>query len=89
MLMGIAGWFFVGLIAGFIASKLLYLRGDDPRAGMVVGGLSAMVGGALFSMISGATVTGFNFHSILLAAAAALVGVVSWHITRHHSFSQY
>jgi uncharacterized membrane protein YeaQ/YmgE (transglycosylase-associated protein family) len=89
MLMGLAGWFLVGMIAGFIASKMLYLRGDDPRAGIVLGGLGALAGGALFSMISKSAVTGFNPRSILLAAAGAFVAVVIWHTTRRHSFSQY
>src|SRR3954471_17161418 len=53
MLIGIIGWLLVGLIAGFIASKLVNLRGDEPGIGIAVASVAAVVGGWLYCAISG------------------------------------
>jgi uncharacterized membrane protein YeaQ/YmgE (transglycosylase-associated protein family) len=82
MLVGIIGWIIVGLIAGFIASKVVNLRGDDPRIGMGLGAVAAVVGGWLYSTISGSAVSGFNAWSLLFAAIAATVALVTWHVVR-------
>ncbi len=82
MLLGIIGWLVVGLIIGFIASKVADLRGDDPRLGMAVAAGGAIVAGALYSIISGAGVTAWNPWSLIFAAIAALAGAVIWHVVR-------
>jgi uncharacterized membrane protein YeaQ/YmgE (transglycosylase-associated protein family) len=57
MLMGVIGWVVLGTIAGFIASKIVSLRGDDPRMGIGLGALGGLIGGWLYSLISGSAVT--------------------------------
>jgi uncharacterized membrane protein YeaQ/YmgE (transglycosylase-associated protein family) len=85
MLMGIIGWVIVGLIAGFAASKFVNLRGDDPNIGIGLGGVGAVVGGALYSVISGAGVTAFNIWSLLFACIGAAAAVGTWHAMRRRS----
>jgi uncharacterized membrane protein YeaQ/YmgE (transglycosylase-associated protein family) len=51
MLMGVLGWAFLGFIAGFIASKLVNLRGDEPQIGIILGAVGGVIGGWLFSAI--------------------------------------
>ena len=82
MLIGILGWVILGLLAGFIGSKSVNLRGDDPRLGIVLGGAGALVGGWLYSLFSGSEVTPFNRVSLLVAGIVAIAVVVAWHSWR-------
>ena len=82
MVAGIIGWVALGLIMGFFASKMVNLKGDDPRIGVLMGGVGALVGGALYTVTSGNGVTAFNFTSLLIAAAGAVIVLVGWHMMR-------
>jgi uncharacterized membrane protein YeaQ/YmgE (transglycosylase-associated protein family) len=79
MLTGVFGWIVLGIIAGFIASKVISLRGDDPKAGIALAGVGGLIGGWLYSLLSGSAVTPFNPRSLLFAAIAAVVVLVVWH----------
>jgi hypothetical protein len=54
MLVGITGWIVRGLIAGFIATKIVNLRGDEPELSI---GMGAVIGGWLYTAIIGAGVS--------------------------------
>lgn len=82
MLFGILGWVALGLVIGFIVSKSVNLRGDDPRLGIAVGGAGALVGGWLYSWISGSAVVAFNVWALSVAAVTALVMLAVWHFLR-------
>ena len=60
MFTSIFGWIAVGLLVGFIARKMVDLRGDDPRLGIAAACGGAVVAAALYTVISGAGVSGFN-----------------------------
>ena len=85
MLIGIIGWVVLGLLAGFIGSKFFDLRGDDPRLGIALGGAGALIGGWLYSLFSGSSVTPFNLASLMFAAIAAIAAVVAWYTWRRGS----
>jgi uncharacterized membrane protein YeaQ/YmgE (transglycosylase-associated protein family) len=85
MLLGVLGWIGLGVLVGFIVSKSINLRGDDPRIGIAIAAVAAIVGGVLYSMISGSPVSGFNFWSLICAAIAAGAAMAAWHILRHRS----
>jgi len=89
MFLGTMGWIALGLIFGFIASKSLNLGDDDPKMGIAISGAAGLVGGWLYSLFSGSEVTGFNLHSLMFAALAAIATLIAWHSIRHHSFSKY
>jgi uncharacterized membrane protein YeaQ/YmgE (transglycosylase-associated protein family) len=85
MFIGILGWIICGAIFGFIFSKFINLRGDDPRLGIAVAVIGGVVGGWLYSLISGSPVTHFNVWSLFYAALASLVILIVWHFIRSRS----
>ncbi len=82
MLVGIIGWVLVGLLVGFIISKVLDLHGDDPRLGIGVAAGGAIIFAVLYTVISGAGVSAFNIWSLVFAAIGAGVAVAVWHMIR-------
>lgn len=79
MLLGLLGWIAVGLILGFIVSKVLNLHGDDPRLGIGVAVAGALIVGWIYCMISGTGIMLWNPWSILFAAIGAGIGLTIWH----------
>lgn len=88
MFMGFIGWVVVGLLVGFIVSKVLDLHGDDPRLGIGIAVAGAIVGATLYTVISGAGVSAFNVWSLIFAAVGAGAGVAGWHLIRSKSVSR-
>ena len=82
MIVGIIGWVLIGLLIGFVVSKVLDLHGDDPRLGIGVALGGAMVFATLYTIISGAGVSAFNVWSMFFAALGAAASVVTWHMVR-------
>ena len=77
--MGIIAWIVLGLIAGFIASKIVNHAGSGVLMDMVLGIVGALVGGFLFSMFGATGVTGFNIYSMLVAIVGAVVVLWLYH----------
>jgi uncharacterized membrane protein YeaQ/YmgE (transglycosylase-associated protein family) len=77
--MSIVAWLVLGLIAGFIASKIVNKGGEGVILDIVLGIVGALVGGFLFSAIGAAPVTGFNLYSVLVAVVGAIVVLVIYH----------
>ncbi|MCM8737309.1 GlsB/YeaQ/YmgE family stress response membrane protein [Azospirillum sp. A1-3] len=77
--MGIIAWIILGLIAGFIASKIVNNSGQGVMMDIVLGIVGALVGGFLVSIIGGAGITGFNIWSILVAIFGAIVVLWIYH----------
>lgn len=71
--MGICGWLVLGAIAGWLASTLAGTKKLGLLANVGIGVLGAVVGGAIFSILGGSGVTGFNPYSLLVATAGAFV----------------
>jgi uncharacterized membrane protein YeaQ/YmgE (transglycosylase-associated protein family) len=76
--MSIIGWLILGLIAGFIASKIINKTGEGIILDIVLGIVGAVVGGFLFSLV-GAPVTGLNVYSMIVAVIGAIVVLVAYH----------
>ena len=77
--MSIIAWIVLGLIAGFIASKLVNRTGSGIVMDLVLGVVGAFVGGFLFSRFGAAPVTGLNLYSILVATIGAVVVLFIYH----------
>jgi uncharacterized membrane protein YeaQ/YmgE (transglycosylase-associated protein family) len=77
--MSIFAWIILGLIAGFIASKLVNKRGDGMVLDIVLGVVGALVGGWLFSTFGMARVSGLNLYSLLVAVVGAVVVLFAYH----------
>jgi len=77
--MSILAWIVVGLIAGFIASKLVNRNGGSLLLDMVLGIVGAMVGGFLFNQFGAAGASGINLYSIGVAVVGAIIVLVIYH----------
>jgi len=77
--MSIIGWIFLGLIAGFIASKIVNKSGEGFLLDIVLGIVGAIVGGFIFSAVGASGVTGFNLYSMVVAIIGAVIVLVIYH----------
>jgi uncharacterized membrane protein YeaQ/YmgE (transglycosylase-associated protein family) len=77
--MGIIAWIIVGLIAGFIASKIVNKSGEGFLRDVILGIIGAIVGGWIFTALGVNGVTGFNLYSIFVAVIGAIVVLVVYH----------
>jgi uncharacterized membrane protein YeaQ/YmgE (transglycosylase-associated protein family) len=77
--MSIVGWIVFGLIAGFIASKIVNKSGEGIIFDIVVGIIGSVVGGAIFSFFGHEEVTGFNLHSFVVAVIGGIVVLLIYH----------
>lgn len=77
--MSILAWIVLGLIAGFIASKIVNKSGSGLMLDIVLGIVGAVVGGFIFSQIGHSGVTGFNLYSIFVASFGAVVVLLIYH----------
>ncbi|MGA0600287.1 GlsB/YeaQ/YmgE family stress response membrane protein [Caulobacter sp. KR2-114] len=79
--MGIIAWLILGLISGFIASKLVNKTGEGLVMDIVLGVVGAFVGGFVFSHFFGATgVTGLNLYSMFVAVIGAVIVLLLYHM---------
>jgi uncharacterized membrane protein YeaQ/YmgE (transglycosylase-associated protein family) len=77
--MSIIAWIILGLIAGFIASKIVNKRGEGLLRDILLGIIGALVGGWLFHAFGAAGVSGLNLYSLLVAVIGAVVLLVIYH----------
>ena len=78
--MSMIAWIILGLIAGFIASKLVNKTGEDIVLDLGLGIVGAVVGGFVFNQLGAAGVTGFNLYSMLVAVIGAVLVLVIYHL---------
>ena len=78
--MGILSWIILGLIAGFIASKIVDRQGQGFWLDMGLGIVGAIVGGYLFSLFGREGVSGLNLYSMLVAVAGAVVVLLLYNL---------
>ena len=71
--MGIISWIVLGLIAGFIGSKIVDKQGQGFWLNIALGIVGALIGGFLFSLFGAAGVTGFNLYSMIVAIVGSIV----------------
>lgn len=77
--MTIMAWIILGLVAGFIGSKVVNKSGDGIVIDIGLGVVGAVVGGWLFNIFGMAGVSGLNLYSLLVAALGAVVVLVVYH----------
>jgi uncharacterized membrane protein YeaQ/YmgE (transglycosylase-associated protein family) len=83
--MSIIAWIVLGLIAGFIGSKLVNKRGEGLILDIALGIVGALVGGWLFSLFGMHGVTGLNIYSLIVAVVGAVVFLVVYHAIRRRT----
>ncbi len=77
--MSIISWLILGLIAGFIGSKIVNKSGEGLLLDIVLGIVGAMVGGYLFTLVGATPVTGLNIYSMFVAVVGAVIVLVIYH----------
>jgi uncharacterized membrane protein YeaQ/YmgE (transglycosylase-associated protein family) len=80
--MSILAWIVLGLIAGFIGSKLVNKRGEGLVMDIVLGVVGAIVGGWLAGFLGLGGVSGLNLYSLLIAVGGAVVVLLVYHAIR-------
>lgn len=78
--MSIIAWIVLGLIAGFIASKIVNRSGEGLLLDILLGVVGALVGGWLFRAFGMHGVSGLNLYSLLVAVVGAIVFLLAYHL---------
>ncbi len=77
MLMSIIIWLFIGLVAGFLGSKIVNKSGDGIVLDIILGLIGSVVGGFLFSLVG--IHAGGLIGSIVVATIGAIIVLVIYH----------
>ena len=72
-------WFHLGLISGFIASKIVNKTGEGFFLDIILGIVGAIVGSFIFTAVGASGITGFNIYSMVVAVIGAIVVLVIYH----------
>ena len=78
--MSMLAWIILGLVAGFIASKIVNRHGEGIILDVLLGIVGSVVGGWLFRSFGRSGVTGLNLESLLVATIGAAVVLVVYHM---------
>jgi uncharacterized membrane protein YeaQ/YmgE (transglycosylase-associated protein family) len=77
--MSYLAWIVLGLIAGFIASKIYVGSGQGILMDIALGIVGAVVGGYLFEKLGSTGITGVNIWSMLVAIIGAVLVLWIYH----------
>ena len=75
-------WIILGLLGGFIGSKIVNKSGEGIIRDIILGIIGAVVGGYLFGMFGHVGVTGLNLYSLLVSVVGSIVVLVIYHAVR-------
>jgi len=78
-IMSLLAWIILGLIAGFLASKIVNNTGQGAILDIVLGIVGAVIGGWLFTTFGMVGLTGFNLYSVFVSMVGAVVLLVVYH----------
>jgi uncharacterized membrane protein YeaQ/YmgE (transglycosylase-associated protein family) len=71
--MNLLSFILLGLVAGFIGSKVVNKTGSGLVIDTAIGVVGAVVGGYLASMVGARGITGFNLPSLIIAVIGAVI----------------
>ncbi|MCB1536385.1 MAG: GlsB/YeaQ/YmgE family stress response membrane protein [Rhodoblastus sp.] len=77
--MSVIAWVILGLIAGFIGSKIVNKSGQGFLLDVALGVIGAVVGGFIFNFFGAAGVTGLNIYSLIVAVVGSVVVLWVYH----------
>jgi uncharacterized membrane protein YeaQ/YmgE (transglycosylase-associated protein family) len=80
--MSFLAWIVLGLVAGYVGSKIVNKSGEGIFLDIILGIVGAIVGGWLFTRFGAAGVTGLNLYSILVAVVGSVIVLVAYHMIR-------
>ena len=77
--MSILAWMVLGLIAGFVAIKLVNKTGQGLVMDIALGIVGALAGGWIFNQFGQTGVTGLDIRSLAVAVFGAVVLLLGYH----------
>jgi uncharacterized membrane protein YeaQ/YmgE (transglycosylase-associated protein family) len=80
--MSFLAWIVLGLVAGYIGSKLVNRRGEGIFLDILLGVVGALIGGWLFHLFGASGVNGLNLYSLFVAVIGSVVCLVVYHAVR-------
>jgi uncharacterized membrane protein YeaQ/YmgE (transglycosylase-associated protein family) len=82
--MGIISWIILGLIAGYIGSKIVDKQGQGFWLNMALGIVGALIGGFLFNLFGAGGVSGLNIYSMIVAIIGSVVVLLVYNAVTGH-----
>jgi uncharacterized membrane protein YeaQ/YmgE (transglycosylase-associated protein family) len=80
--MHIIAWLILGLLAGFIGSKIVNKTGEGFLMDILIGIVGAVVGGWVVGLFGMAGVTGLDIRSLLVAVVGSIVFLLIYRAIR-------
>jgi len=80
--MSFLSWVVLGLVAGYIGSKIVNRRGEGIILDILLGVVGAFAGGWLFRIFGEPGVSGLNLYSFFVAVIGSVVFLVIYHLFR-------
>ncbi len=77
--MSFLAWIVLGLVAGYIGSKIVNRRGEGILLDILLGVVGAFAGGWLFHIFGAPGVSGLNLYSLFVAVMGSVVFLVLYH----------
>ncbi|QDQ25378.1 GlsB/YeaQ/YmgE family stress response membrane protein [Chitinimonas arctica] len=77
--MSLFAWIILGLIAGYVAGKLVDSSSQGVVMDLLLGIAGAVIGGWLFNTFGMAGVTGLTIYSPIVAVAGATIALAAYH----------
>jgi uncharacterized membrane protein YeaQ/YmgE (transglycosylase-associated protein family) len=82
MITDLLAWLVLGLIAGFIGSKIVNKTGEGVLMDIVIGIIGSVVGGWVFGLFGKQGVTGLNFPSLVVAVIGSILFLLIYRAIR-------
>jgi len=80
--MPILAWIVLGVVAGFVASKIVNKSGEGLLRDCLLGIVGAVVGGWAMSFLNEPGVSGLNIYSLVVAIGGAVLVLIIFHAVR-------
>ncbi|KAF0101459.1 MAG: transglycosylase-associated protein [bacterium] len=77
--MSLLAWIILGLVAGFIASKIVSGSGWAVVMDIGLGILGAVIGGSIFNTLGMKGIDGFNLYGLMVAMVGAILLLALYH----------
>ena len=77
--MSIIGWMVLGLICGFVATRVVHKEGRGVIPDLILGIAGAILGGLLFKELAAESITHLSLYSLLVAFIGAVLVLLVYH----------
>ncbi|MBI5535194.1 MAG: GlsB/YeaQ/YmgE family stress response membrane protein [Deltaproteobacteria bacterium] len=80
--MSVLAWILLGLISGYIGSKIVNHRGEGAILDILLGIVGAIAGGYVFQLVGEKGVTGLNLWSLMVATVGSVMLLIVFNAFR-------